>query len=170
MDLNLLDTKKLANDGVWMRVVNIATGEDTDIEILLAGVDSEQFRDAKRDFENKRRAKLEHGSGLPTTQELEKARLAMLVACTLDWRNLELEGKPVACNKVSVHHVYRNFEWLREQVDNFIADRRNFLPPDVKAKSPEPILEPEFVAFTSVDAYANETGNEQSAGLNGDSA
>src|SRR5262245_44394549 len=109
MDLTLLDTRKLSNEGVWMRVVNPGTGEETDIEILIAGVDSEQFRSAKRNWENQRRAKLEKGAGLPTTDELERARLQTLVACTLDWRNLELEGKAVACNPSSAHYVYRNF-------------------------------------------------------------
>lgn len=169
MDLNVLDTKKLANEGTWMRIVNIATNEDTDIEILLAGVDSKYFRDAKREWENRRRDKLEKGAGLPTADELEKARLATLVACTLDWRNLELEGKTLACNKVSAHYVYRNFEWVREQVDNFIADRRNFLPAEAKAAIKDPILEPEFMALTSVDTYATDLGKASSAGESGDS-
>jgi hypothetical protein len=168
MELNRLDTKKLANDGAWMRVINIATGEETDIEILLAGVDSESFREARRNWENKRRDKLEKGAGLPTADELENQRLATLVACTLDWRNVEMDGQALACNKLTARHVYLNFPWLREQVDVFIGDRRNFLPPEAKAK--EPIPEPEIMSLQSVDAYASEVGNAQSAGLSGDSA
>ena len=170
MDLSLLNTQKLANDGAWMRVVNIATGEETDIEILLAGADSEQFRDAKRQWDRRRRDKLERGRGLPTADELEKARLETLVACTLDWRNLEIDGQPLACNKVAAHQVYRNFPWLREQADAFIDDRRNFLPPEARANALEPILEPERVAISDVETYAAESGNAQSAGQSGDSA
>lgn len=169
MDLNLLDTKKLSNEGAWMRVLNIGTGEETDVEILLCGVDSQHFKNARREWENRRRDKLEKGAGLPNSEELEKARLATLVACTLDWRNLDLDGKSVACNSISANHVYRNFPWLREQVDNFIGDRRNFLSDEAKERAKEPIPEPELVALSSVDAYAAELGNEQSAGLSGDS-
>jgi len=170
MDLNRLNTQKLSNEGAWMTVVDIGTGEETDIQILLAGVDSDHFREAKKDWDRRRREKLEKGKGLPTAEELEKARLAMLVTCTLDWRNLELEGKPLACTKAAANHVYRNFPWLREQADQFIEDRRNFLPPEARGEAVEPTPDPEAVALSDVDAYAAEVGNGQSAGQSGDSA
>lgn len=160
MDLSKLDTTERANKGAWTTVVDIGTGKETDARILLAGVDSEQFKEAKEKWENKRRAKLEKGAGLPTSQELDQARLETLVACTLDWENVDVDGNSLSCNRSQIIYVYKRFPWLREQVDQFIGDRRNFLPEDERETHSDPIPEPEYQALSNPDAYAAHAGKE----------
>jgi len=126
-----LDVAKIVAEGsAWMTVVHPVTNEETDAKIHLAGADSEAFRKVERRIKNSRFSKLLKGNkNKPniTAEELEENSLDLLVAVTLGWENVLSNGQPLEFNEANVRTLYEDCAWLREQVDEFIGDRTNFL-------------------------------------------
>ena len=128
MDLAELDLTKAANVGAWVDILHPVTGEALDIKILVIGKDSDKFRELE---EKHQRESLEAAK---RTQKLEdriaaaKAQgEALLVACTVQWQHVELDGVELDCTPENVRKVYSRFTWLRDQVDVAIGTRANFL-------------------------------------------
>lgn len=125
MDLSILDTRKAADAGAVLELVHPTTHKPLDIFITLAGVDSQVWKDAQRRQSNNR---LKKKSFRLSAEELEAEGVDMLAACTLDWENMILDGQELECSRENAARVYSRFSWLKEQVDEFIGDRANFLP------------------------------------------
>jgi hypothetical protein len=55
-----------------------------------------------------------------------------MVACTKSWRDdtkttLTLEGEELECSRENVLRVYREYPWIKEQVESAVMERANFL-------------------------------------------
>ena len=124
MDLKPLDTKTAANEGRWCTIYHPITNEPLDIQIKLAGADSDIYKKAINKQVEK---KLKKGTVNRTLEQEEKEEIEILTACTLDWKNVEYEGRALECKPESIKFIYSQFIWLREQVDNFINDRKNYI-------------------------------------------
>ena len=124
MDLKKLNITEKAEEGSWCELEHPVTGETLDIRIKLAGIDSKTYREAARKQINKR---LKKGLRKISIEDTEQEEIELLAACTLDWENVEYEGNVLECNPENVKFVYKEFPWIREQVDAFIADRGNYL-------------------------------------------
>ena len=124
MDLTQFDIVSPANEGVWMTLEHPVTGEPLDVKIKLAGVDSDYYKKELRKQQNR---KFKKGFRKMSAEELEADTIELLVACTLDWEGVELEGQALECNAENARKIYKRFPWIKEQVDNFINDRANFL-------------------------------------------
>ena len=124
MELTQFDVVSPANEGVWMNLEHPVTGEPLEVKIKLAGVDSDYYKKELRRQQNKRFKK---GFRKMNAEELESETIGLLVACTLDWEGVELEGQALECNPENARKIYKRFPWIKEQVDNFINDRANFL-------------------------------------------
>lgn len=123
-----------ADEGVPVTILHPATNQPlrdddgNDVTITVMGQDSQAFQQAKRRAMNRRMAAMRGGRGAKlTAEELEAENIATLVACTVGWSGLALEGKPLTFDAKNVRMVYERFPWIREQVDEFIGDRANFL-------------------------------------------
>lgn len=123
-DLAQLDLTAKSNDGEWLELEHPVTGEPLGIKIKLAGVDSDIYKKQLRKLQDRR---LRKGLRTITAEEFEEEQLQLLVACTLDWKGMIYEGKELEPTKENIRMIYEKFGWIREQVDNFIGDRRNFL-------------------------------------------
>ncbi|WP_396190206.1 hypothetical protein [Flavobacterium sp.] len=130
MDLGKLDLTKAANEGAWITLKHPATGEDLSARIKIVGKDSTKFLQLSEEY---RRKTLEDMKSNKTmSQKMEAAQEqsdAILVACTLDWDGMMLDGQDLVFNESNVKMVYQRFSWIKEQVDVAIADRANFLIP-----------------------------------------
>ena len=130
MDLASLDLTKASNDGAWITLKHPATGEDLSGKIKVVGKDSTKFIQMTEEF---RRKTLEDMKSNKTmAQKLENAQEqsdAVLVACTVDWQDMMLDGKDLEFTEANVKMVYSRFNWIKEQIDVAIADRANFLTP-----------------------------------------
>ena len=124
MDLAKLDIVSPANEGVWMELEHPVTGEPLGVKIKLAGTDSDYYKKELRRQQNKR---LKKGIRNINAEELEAEAVELLVACTLDWEGVELEGQALECNPENVRKIYKKFPWIKEQVDAFINNRANFI-------------------------------------------
>lgn len=130
MDLASLDLTKASNDGAWITLKHPATGEELSGRIKIVGKDSTKFTQLSEEF--KRKTLDDMKSNKTMAQRMENAQEqsdAILVACTLDWDGMMLDGKDLPFTEANVKMVYGRFNWIKEQIDVAIADRANFLTP-----------------------------------------
>lgn len=130
MDLNKLDLTKAANAGAWYTLKHPVTSEALPMKIKVLGKDSEKFIQLSEDF---RRSSLDDLKANKTTEQRMASASEygdkLLVACTLEWQGIELDGKKLDCTPENVKLVYKRFNWIKDQVDTAIADRANFIQP-----------------------------------------
>lgn len=134
-----LDTSGLANQGavLELRDANGAPIQKTDgspVTITLLGADSDVAVRHSNGVMNRRlaqgpRAKL-------TAEALEADAVALLVKCTAGWDGVGIDEDETAFTPEAAARLYHRFPAVREQVDVFIADRSNFLPPSAKTSAP----------------------------------
>lgn len=133
MDLAQLDTTAAANEGADIELLHPTTGAPLGVLITVCGTDSDAYRQALRERQNKRLRNAKRGGATLTAEEIEAEALDLLVRCTSGWTGVELDGKPVAFTREAARDLYRRFRWIREQVDTAIEDRANFLPPSPRS-------------------------------------
>ncbi len=125
MDLASLEP---ASEGVEMQVRHPATNAPIDgMAITVLGLDSARAVQMQRAATNRR---LKQGINKMkwSAEEIDEDGIQMLSALTTSWRGIELDGKPLECNRQNATTLYTRFRWLREQVDEFVGERANFLP------------------------------------------
>jgi len=117
MDIESLYTEDLHSKGAEMRVKD-QFGEELDMYIALAGLDSTAYRKAvakmKRDMLD----------GV----DADEARRDALVAVTLDWRGFMSNGSELEFSKERALELYKNAPYIVDQADNFLTKRVNFMP------------------------------------------
>jgi hypothetical protein len=130
MDLQSFDFKDTEAQKVTLQ--NPVTGETLlgedgePIWFSVYGSDSKQFRSATRAFGNKKLSK--GGRGKVTLEEIEETSDKILAASTAGWSgNFTVYGEPLECNPENAEYVYKEFTWLKEQIDAFVNERANFL-------------------------------------------
>lgn len=96
--------------------------------IQLYSADSEIARKHQRSVQRRRLAM--RGRGKLTPEEIESEGTELLVALTVGWNLIALDGEPldVEFSQENARELYaaRKMTWLREQVDEFTSDRGNF--------------------------------------------
>ncbi len=130
MDLSKLDLTKSSNEGAWVVLKHPASNEDLPMKIKIIGKDSDKFIKLSEDF---RRSTLEDMKANKTVEQRIQTSKdygdSLLIACTIEWQGIELDGKKLDCNAENVKLVYQRFGWIKEQIDTAIADRSNFIKP-----------------------------------------
>lgn len=130
MDLNKLDLTKSSNEGIWYALKHPVTNDELPMKIKVIGKDSDKFIKLSEDF---RRSTLEDMKVNKTSeQRIQVAKEYgdnILIACTLEWQGIELDGKKLDCTPDNVKLVYQRFGWIKEQIDTAIADRALFIKP-----------------------------------------
>lgn len=128
MDLSTLEP---TTDSVPVQLRHPTTNErlttDTGqaITVSIVGMDSEQFRTRHRAIINKR---LNAGKKAKVTaEEIEAEAIETIAACITGWQHIELDGKAMEFSKGAAKTLLTRLPWLREQLDEAIADRANFL-------------------------------------------
>lgn len=135
MDLMDMDTKKAADQGAEMALKGPngnALRDDTTGElwtITLLGMDSQAYVQVQKEIGDRRlRGGVMKMANAPiTTEEMEDEGIRMLVAVTKGWKNLIFKKEPFPFSKENATKLYKDFPFIREQVEAFIKDRANFL-------------------------------------------
>jgi hypothetical protein len=137
MALASLSTKATSEAGIPVKILHPKTNIPLGFTITACGTDSETYKKAQRKQLNRR---LEHSQRnrnnkiARTAEEMEAEGLDILIACTKAWHTgdrpeIEMnEGEWLPCTPENVRQVYEDFAWIKEQVDQEIGDRANFLP------------------------------------------
>jgi|WetSurMetagenome_2_1015567.scaffolds.fasta_scaffold82299_3 hypothetical protein len=129
MDLKQLDSVAAANEGRELIIIDPATNKDTDIKIILAGMDSEIYQKLDREASRKRFKMLKKRQELNLTpEEVEEEQLQLLVSCTLGWSGMTEGGKELAFNSSEARRVYQQYPVIKRQVMAFVGSEANFLP------------------------------------------
>lgn len=101
-------------------------GKEAFVDLFSA--DSEVARKHQRSIARRRLAS--RGRGKITPEELEAEAVELLSALTAGWRLIDFDGNAVEIefSQESARELYASpgMTWLREQVDEFVADRGNF--------------------------------------------
>jgi len=130
-DLSNLDTSAAAEMGAVLDVLHPTENLPIGVRITLAGADSDIYQKFVNKAANKVRQRIKPGRPYtPPSQEEENERgIALLVACTLGWEGMIMNGKEYPFTPENARVLYANpgYTWLRTQVDEFIGDRSNFL-------------------------------------------
>ena len=131
MDLTKLDVVSLANEGSRLELIHPTTGEPLTDEgkpakpyfIQLLGSDSDAYRNVL-----KRRAE-KTVTNKNKKVDIEKSLrdgASLLAKCTIDCYMIE-NGKQVQCQRDELIRLYLGYPWIREQVEQFMVDRSNFI-------------------------------------------
>ena len=126
MAVNIDDIK--FEEGSEMPVLHPTTGEPLKDEkgqvatIKLAGVDSDIYRKASNKITN-RRVKKGSRSQSMTIERVEADAMELICACTLQWSGLLVGGKVPK----TPEELYAGAKWLRQQAEEWIHDRANYL-------------------------------------------
>jgi len=123
MKLSEFNSVEGSNEGAVLYLKHPISGVETDAWIKMAGPDSKLAKQRRAQIQRLLRGK-RNVSDIDI-DTLEKEALETRVALTLDWGNIEDEGK-LAFNEKNVRKVYTDYPWVAEQVDEFQADRTNF--------------------------------------------
>lgn len=143
MDLSQLESINAAEEGAELELrspvdgsplFNDETGEPWTIRVL--GMDSSRYQDVRHKLANRRLQKRGRGGIKMTAQEIEAGDLELICEITLGWSGITLNKEPFEFTKPNVRQLYTNWPWIREQVEEFIADRANFLGESSKSSKP----------------------------------
>lgn len=124
-DLDSFDVVARADQGAKCVLKDPVTGEDTPAHLLLAGSDSAIYRQAQHRVANTRINRKSRDR--ITVEDIESEQIAILVDCTLGWGGMVLKGVEMQFDRASVKLIYEKFPSVREQAEQFIADRANYL-------------------------------------------
>lgn len=129
IDLADFDTSKGAEQGFELTIADLKSGAPTTMKITVLGADSDAYRERQRQFQRARVERMNKSRRMNITpDEIEAEALELLVEVTTGWSGFRLNGADLPFNRDNVRMVYKRFGWIREQVDQAVGDRGNFLP------------------------------------------
>jgi hypothetical protein len=129
IDLGQFET---GTEGEWLELLHPVQGvpiRDEDgnaLRVQLVGKDSKQYRDAQRKI-TERRLKSRSKANRFDADAMEQEAIDVLVACTVGWEGFAEEGKDLEFKPANIRRVYDTHPWIKEQVDEFVDDRGNFM-------------------------------------------
>ena len=131
-DLNSLKPVK-ADDGAVLEIVHPESEEViSGMTITLLGQDSKVYRKIQL---GKQQAALNRISKGKRAVDLDAEKLAEdsiddLVKLTVSWSGFTLDGAVLDCTPENAKRVYSEWDWIKEQVQEFVANRSNFFRAD----------------------------------------
>ena len=126
LDLAKYDVVSAAEEGATLTLrdpVSDVPFEGSTITVL--GTDSKLYRDAVKAKLNSR-LNQKKSAKVDMDQE-ERKSIELLARMTVGWTGIARNGSEVDCTFENAVAVYREFPWIKEQVDEFVSDRSNFL-------------------------------------------
>ncbi len=120
-------------ESAWMDIIS-PDGTEVVAQFEIAGRDSKVLKRRQAQLAKKRQAKRKISAA-----EEEADTIETLAVCTLNWRDVDEEGKPkedgfiingkekIECTSENAKAIYDEHQWIAEQVVEFLAERANFL-------------------------------------------
>ena len=122
------DVAAKAEIGAELEVLDPVTSEPVGVYITLAGADSAVHRKAVATV-SKRRMNGQKGfrnKGFDL-EKIDAENIEIFATCTLAWKGVTVDGVSLPCSRDNAIKMYTRFPWLREQVEQFISDRSEYL-------------------------------------------
>jgi hypothetical protein len=132
MDLSKLEIASASEEGTRIEIYHPITEQSFEppIYVWVVGVDSQLYQKTALALQNKAMKKMIKSGRLRmsmTAEEQQANNIELYAKCTVNWENVEWEGKPLLCNFENVRMVLNKLPWLREQIETAISDRSLFL-------------------------------------------
>ena len=129
-NFDALDLGDIQENLMGMAVMNVRhpiTGKLTGATITLFGPDSQESQELDAKLSDKRLQRIQQrGVQKISSAELAEMQLEKLVGLTKEIQNFFVKGEIYASTKTNIMNLYHGNPWLREQVQDFLEDRRNF--------------------------------------------
>ena len=122
IDLASLDLGSFAEQGSALELEHPLEGTPIGVKIYLIGAESKKFKEAMN--EGLRRARKSKAEMTVDQADLETSKT--LAAVTTGWENVIWEGQPLEFSKENAIMLYRERSWIREQVDSYVSNVKNF--------------------------------------------
>lgn len=129
MDFDIADYEDVTQADITIK--DPATGAPTAITFTLAGPEHPKRKKIDMDRQRRMRAQLQKTGKLQfqDPEEDEQDETDSLVACTLGWTGLTLNGHPLVFSADNARQIYTDPKrrWLRAQVVAALAEREAFI-------------------------------------------
>lgn len=103
------------------------TGEPTDIVITVMSMDSDDYKKVQLKLQNEQIKFARKNRGKTTAERIQQEALELLVAITVNWKGVEKAGENWPFSHENARELYTKLPFIKEQVDEFVGDRRNFI-------------------------------------------
>lgn len=128
MDFANLDLTKHADTPETMDVMHPVTDtplmvDGQKVQITVLGAESSKARQLIDSFSRKA---LSSRNQQMSPDRAKEFQIELLTACTVSWANVQLNGQMLEPTKDNIMMMYRDYPWLRQQVDAFMSNRANF--------------------------------------------
>ena len=110
-----------------VNIVHPSTGAPLGITIKVISPDSEKYRKLSNRTRNRSINAVKKGKNSLTAEMMDENAMELLVGSVLSWEGVTWAGQVMECNEVNVRSVFTKFPWIKEQVDEFLGDRANFI-------------------------------------------
>lgn len=133
MDLSRLNTRERSEEGAVLTIVDPKTHapflghEDVPVTITLKGADCRAFKEMQYRQSDKA---FKGGRLKMSSAQLAESAIQTLAKMTIAWTGLSINGELLPCTEANAAMVYREYEVIRQQVDEFVNDIENFLGND----------------------------------------
>jgi hypothetical protein len=130
-DLSTLDTRGASERGAVLTLKHPVTGDELrtkngeSVTITLLGIDSEKSEALQREVQ--RKALKRAGFKKRTPEQIENEGLNLLAGLTVAWTNVGRGDEELPCTTENAKAIYKEFPWIRSQVDEFVGDVSNYL-------------------------------------------
>lgn len=122
------DSLAAVSDKATIEIYDPRTKQGTGIKIRVYSRDSDKYRAIVRAQTNRRLKAVNRRIALNiTAEENEAEQLEVLVAATDGWEDMFYKGVKLDCTPDNVKMVYTTIPVIREQVEDAINDRGNFM-------------------------------------------
>lgn len=99
------------------------------VTITGYGKDSKEFERAQNSIERRRTKKAKNfRSLLQDPEDRKENEIELLARVTTGWTGIVVDGEEVSFSFENAKELYGRFAWIREQFDEFLGDRTDFLP------------------------------------------
>lgn len=98
------------------------------VTITLAGMESAKWKKARDVVGNRylKTASPRRGPAAQTMDELANDEAFQLASVTLAWDGVVVKGQEWPCDLAHAKKLYLTYDWIRNQVNEFVGERRNF--------------------------------------------
>lgn len=127
MSFDLGEYKRKTMDIADIEITHPVTGEALGVTISVMSPDSDDYRKIALQQQNENIKYVRKNRGKTTAEKMAEDSMNLLVAITVGWNGLLENGQPIPFTPDNVRKVYTEFPFIKETVDEFTADRRNFI-------------------------------------------
>lgn len=133
-DIGRLETLTKSEQGVKMELIHpvsmsqVLRADSAPVTITLLGANSEAFREAQRQVQDRRAARVAKGAKT-SSDDVRSEDFHILMACTVDWTFDQLDGQPFPYSRDNCRKFWsdRRFDWIFRAAIIFIVQEGNFL-------------------------------------------